>query len=182
MRAIRKPVGSFSHPRFQLKSLENTNMVDAADTERVTLTVVCRQCGKRFDRPHHGSRRGSANASLIRTAAYCGEACRSAAYRARRDIAVGIPASARKRRPTKVRLTPRSPVTGASSASKQALATQTLTSVARAEIQQQNQSAPDPFRKNRARILAPAYVLDTELPPLGVSRRRRRDFTVSGGA
>ena len=121
--------------------------------ETLTLTVVCRHCGDRFPRP----RRSSGRAAIT----YCSPACRQAAYRVRQDIQAGIPASARKRRPTRVRLTPRTAVTTAvTQAQKDPSATPLAGAVTRAEIRQRNHWVTTPFLKS----LDPRIVPDAKWP------------------
>ena len=59
-------------------------------------TAVCRHCAKRFNRQRHTNRYQRAGGNLIASMAYCSPACRQAAYRVRKDIKAGIPASARR--------------------------------------------------------------------------------------
>jgi hypothetical protein len=69
-------------------------------------TAVCCHCAKRFDRRRHTNRYQRAGGNLIASMAYCSPACRQAAYRVRKDIKAGIPASARRHRIGKRRLRP----------------------------------------------------------------------------
>jgi hypothetical protein len=69
-------------------------------------TAVCRHCAKRFNRRRHTNRYQHAKGNLITAMAYCSPACRQAAYRVRKDIRAGIPASARRHRIGKRRLRP----------------------------------------------------------------------------
>jgi hypothetical protein len=69
-------------------------------------TAICRHCTKRFDRRRHANRYQHARGNLIASMAYCSPACRQAAYRVRKDIRAGIPASARRHRIGKRRLRP----------------------------------------------------------------------------
>jgi hypothetical protein len=97
-----------------------------------TLTVVCLHCEKRFRRP-----RGRTNS------AYCSDAHRQAAYRRRRDIEANIPASARRRRPARLRLTPRmTPLLERTDARVTATGTHPQGAVTQREIPQQYQRVP----------------------------------------
>jgi hypothetical protein len=69
-------------------------------------TAVCRHCAQRFNRQRHTNRHQRAGGILIASMAYCSSACRQAAYRVRKDINAGIPASARLHRIGKRRLRP----------------------------------------------------------------------------
>jgi hypothetical protein len=95
-------------------------------------TAVCRHCAERFDRRRHANRHQHAGGNLIGSMAYCSPACRQAAYRVRKDIKAGIPASARRHRIGKRRLRPLS--TSVTEAIKPGLATDLATSVTRPEI------------------------------------------------
>jgi len=67
-------------------------------------TAVCRHCAKRFNRRRHANRYQRAGGNVMASMAYCSPACRQAAYRVRKDINAGIPASARRPRIGKRRL------------------------------------------------------------------------------
>jgi len=101
-------------------------------------TAVCRHCAKRFSRRRHTNRYQRAGGNLIASMAYCSPACRQAAYRVRKDIKAGIPASAR-RRIGKRRLRPLS--TSVTEAIKVGPGTDLATSVTQPEIPSRNQWA-----------------------------------------
>jgi hypothetical protein len=141
-----------------------------------TTTVACRNCGKRFDRPRHAKpvrglkRTSGGEAAFVETAAYCSNRCRQDAYRIRKDIKAGIPASGRKRRPTKVRLTPRTPVTNAEKSFPDTYAHSPVT---RAEIGKEIQRSVTPKKTG----LDPLIVPDEKWP--GMYRLRLPHDTLS---
>jgi hypothetical protein len=102
-------------------------------------TAVCRHCDKRFNRRRHTNRHQRAGGNLIASMAYCSPGCRQAAYRIRREIRAGIPASARRHRIRKRRLRPLS--ASITKAKKPGLATDLASSVTRPEIPSRFQGA-----------------------------------------
>jgi hypothetical protein len=98
---------------------------------REPATAVCRHCDKRFNLRRHTNRYQHAGGNLIGSMAYCSPACRQAAYRIRKDIRAGIPASARRHRIGKRRLRPPASVT---KAIKPSLGTNLASSVTEHEI------------------------------------------------
>lgn len=102
-------------------------------------TAVCRRCAKRFDRRRHANRYQHARGNLIASMAYCSPACRQAAYRVRKDIRAGIPASARRHRMAKRRLQPLS--ASVTEAIKPSPATDLASSVTQLEIPSRIQRA-----------------------------------------
>jgi hypothetical protein len=107
-----------------------------------STTAVCRRCCKRFTRRRHTNRHHHAGGALIVSTAYCSPACRQAAYRIRKDIEAGIPASAWRRRIGKRRLWPLS--ASVTEAPKTVPGTDIASSVTRPEIPQQIQAAATP--------------------------------------
>lgn len=97
-----------------------------------SATAVCRHCAQRFKRQRHTNRYQYAGGNLIASVAYCSPACRQAAYRIRKDIKAGIPASARRHRTGKRRLRP--PSAFVTEAIKPGLGTDLASSVTRLEI------------------------------------------------
>jgi hypothetical protein len=95
-------------------------------------TAVCRHCAKRFDRRRHANRYQHARGNLIASMAYCSPACRQGAYRVRKDIRAGIPASARRHRIGKRRLRP--PSASVTEAIKPSSGTDLASCVTRPEI------------------------------------------------
>jgi hypothetical protein len=108
--------------------------------------------------------------------AIAGPACRQAAYRRRRDIDAGIPASTRRQRPRKMRLTPRlAAVTNDGPA--------TTLAAAVAEIPQRNQCTAGPILateapwRRRSAELPARIVPDAKWP--GMYRLVQSDGTLS---
>jgi hypothetical protein len=114
-------------------------------------TAVCRHCDKRFNRRRHTNRHQRAGGDLIGSMAYCSPACRQAAYRIRKDIRAGIPASARRHRIGKRRLRP--PSASVTKAINPRLGTDLASSVTQPEIPSRIQWAaggektPLPFQR-----------------------------------
>jgi hypothetical protein len=102
-------------------------------------TALCRHCAKRFNRRRYTNRYQRAGGNLIASMAYCSPACRQAAYRVRRDIEAGIPASSRRHRIGKRRLRPLS--TSVTEAIKLGPATDLASSVTQPEIPSRIQRA-----------------------------------------
>jgi len=139
----------------------------------VTLTVVCRHCGHRFERPRHGSRYGGSGSRRIRSVEYCSSACRQAAYRRRRNITAGIPASTRKSRPSKRRLQPRYAFPGS----------EVRTSVTRAEFLQRDQAVSGAEKMTFGPVSRRVVELGSRIVPdavyPGMYRVRRPDGSLS---
>jgi hypothetical protein len=141
--------------------------------------VRCAYCGELFSPSRFDNQHQRANAPAIASSLYCRPACKQAAYRRRKDIAAGIPASARRHRPPKARLRPRGSVTQAQNSVPDSYV---RGSVTRAEIPQENQSSARPFlateapRRNAAK-------LDSRIVPdatySGMYRIRRADGSLS---
>jgi hypothetical protein len=85
--------------------------------------VRCAYCGELFSPSRFDNQHQRANAPAIASSLYCRPACKQAAYRRRKDIAAGIPASARRHRPPKARLRPRGSVTQAQNSVPDSLCT-----------------------------------------------------------
>jgi hypothetical protein len=102
-------------------------------------TAVCSHCAKRFNRRRHTNRHQRAGGNLIGSMAYCSPACRQAAYRVRKDIKAGIPASARRHRIGKRRLRPLS--ASVTEAIKRGSGTDLASSVTQPEIPSRIQGA-----------------------------------------
>src|SRR5262245_3376954 len=122
-----------------------------------STTAVCRQCYKRFNRRRHANRYQCAGGNLIASTAYCSPACRQAAYRVRKDIKAGIPASARRHRIGKRRLRPLS--ASVTEAPKAVPGTDLASSVTQPEIPSQIQGAVTPEKT----ILPQSLVIETEM-------------------
>jgi hypothetical protein len=102
-------------------------------------TAVCRHCAKRFNQRRHANRYQRAGGNVMASMAYCSPACRQAAYRVRKDIKAGIPASARRHRIGKRPLRPLS--TSVTEAIKPGPATDLASPVTQPEIPSRIQRA-----------------------------------------
>lgn len=109
-------------------------------------TAVCPICKERFVRGRYGNRYGSGE--RIEAQRFCGPACRQRAYRDRRDIENNVSVSARRRRPSKVRLYPRAVTQRLAETPKEVGLPLVAGSVTRAEIPQQIQGPATP-QKNQ---------------------------------
>lgn len=110
-------------------------------------TAVCPICKERFVRGRYGNRYGSGE--RIEAQRFCGPACRQRAYRDRRDIENNVSVSARRRRPSKVRLYPRAVTQRLAETPKEVGLPLVAGSVTRAEIPQQIQGPATPQKTNR---------------------------------
>jgi hypothetical protein len=128
-------------------------------------TAVCPICKERFVRGRYGNSYGSGE--RIEAQRFCGPACRQRAYRDRRDIENNVPVSARRRRPSKVRLYPRAVTQKLAETSKGLVAG----SVTRAETPKQIQRPATPQKTNGrglqtllrdTRIVGPQDIIEAE--------------------
>ena len=109
------------------------------------MTTTCLYCGARFTPQQRANQHHRAGAAPVE-ALYCSPAHRQAAYRRRKNIAAGIPASARRTHSGKVRLTPRTPLSATvTERSKPPGCTDVATAVTQPEIPQQIQEPARAF-------------------------------------